>query len=469
MKNMELPQDFQIRIREQLGREESEKFLASYQDERTYGLRYNPLKIDRDRFLSVSAQMRLELEPVPWAGEGFYYRAQDTPGRLALHEAGAYYIQEPSAMAVVELLGPEPGEMILDLCGAPGGKSTQIAGRMKGSGVLVSNEIVASRAKTLSRNIERMGVTNALVLNETPQRLAERFPLFFDRIVVDAPCSGEGMFRKDPPARGEWSLRQVEVCAARQREILSCAVSMLKPGGILVYSTCTFAPSENEENAGWLTARYPEMTLEHSTHIWPHLQKGEGHYAVRFQKAGQAVSALEQSDPYRHKGRKNRAISHCACNKKSGQSGKQTGGPDSRRLLLEFLEEVLEPDLAALCKKSLTSERLVSFADVIYLPADGTPDTAGLKTERAGLRLGCCRKNRFEPSHALAMALKPEQVKQTLELEDPDLYLRGGTISCRGLSGWTLVTVQGCSAGWGKVSGGVLKNHYPKGLRISRT
>ena len=465
---MELPQDFKERIRRQLGSEEYGAFIASYEKERTYGLRYNPLKIDKNRFLSVFENMHIRLEPVSWAREGFYYQAQDAPGRLALHEAGAYYIQEPSAMSVVELLDPAPGEMILDLCGAPGGKSTQIAGRMKGRGVLVSNEIIASRAKTLSRNIERMGVCNALVLNETPQRLAERFPLFFDRIVVDAPCSGEGMFRKDPKARGEWSLQQVQVCAARQRDILACAVSMLKPGGILVYSTCTFAPLENEENAGWLTGKYPELSLEQSMHIWPHRQKGEGHYAARFRKEGQTAAAPE---PVYHNlqwteknGGKNRSR-----HKRPGQSAGRTGSPDCHKLLLEFLQEALQPELAELCVKHLTPDRIVSFADVLYLPAPGTPDPAGLKTERAGLQLGCCRKNRFEPSHALAMALHPEQVRRSLEPEDPYQYLQGLTINCSCPAGWTLVTIQGCPAGWGKVSGGILKNHYPRGLRRSQT
>lgn len=200
---MELPQDFKERMKDQLGdRLAYEEFLASYEEERIYGLRYNPLKIGKEELQSALQKEQVVLEKVPWAAEGFYYPADAHPGKLALHEAGAYYIQEPSAMIAAELLDPKPGEKILDLCAAPGGKSTQIAGRMQGRGLLVSNEVIPQRARTLSRNMERMGVRNAVVLNETPQRLAERFPLFFDRIVVDAPCSGEGMFRKDVEARG---------------------------------------------------------------------------------------------------------------------------------------------------------------------------------------------------------------------------------------------------------------------------
>ena len=213
---VDLPYDYLERVKRQLGASYP-AFLKSYEEERAYGLRYNPLKIEKETLRQALSAQQITTEQVPWAAEGLYYPADTHPGRLPLHEAGAYYIQEPSAMVAVELLDPQPGESVLDLCAAPGGKSTQIAGRLQGKGLLVCNEVISKRAKALSSNIERMGVTNAVVLNETPQRLAERFPAFFDRILVDAPCSGEGMFRKDVQARGEWSYAQTELCAKRQQ------------------------------------------------------------------------------------------------------------------------------------------------------------------------------------------------------------------------------------------------------------
>lgn len=459
---MELPKDFLKRMECQLG-DAYEDFLASYESGRTYGLRFNPLKIEKERLVSLMQAHQIILEPVPWAQEGFYYPADAQPGRLPLHEAGAYYIQEPSAMSVVELLDPKPGDTVLDLCAAPGGKSTQTAGRLQGQGLLVSNEITAPRAKILSRNIERMGIVNAVVCNETPQRLAERFPAFFDKIIVDAPCSGEGMFRKDENARGEWSLRQVEICAERQRSILSNASFMLKPGGDLVYSTCTFAPQEDEEMAEWFVREYPQFFLEKEVRIWPHTQRGEGHYAAKFCKEGTLVkdgllcgagSGDKGSRQKERKGRKERRE-------------KNAGGmQDTYALLQEFLRQVLTEEAFAWMQGLIEMGQLGFFGDTAYLLPCGVHNLDGLKIERAGLQLGSCKKNRFEPSHALAMALRPQQARQSVELEEPKRYLRGETVTCGGQKGWTLVTVQGCSIGWGKAAQGVLKNHYPKGLRL---
>lgn len=545
---MELPQDFKDRVRCQLG-ESYEDFMAEYEKERVYGLRYNPIKIERQRLAEVLSSYQVALEAVGWAEEGFYYTSDAQPGKLPLHEAGAYYIQEPSAMIAVSLLDPQPGDKVLDLCAAPGGKSTQIAGRLRGVGLLVSNEIIADRAKILSRNIERMGIANAVVLNETPERLAERFPAFFDRIVVDAPCSGEGMFRKDINAREEWSLGQVEVCAARQREILAYAAQMLKPGGMLVYSTCTFAPAENEEMAEWFIGRYPQFSLWCSEQIWPHRQRGEGHFAAGFCKDGGEDGScivpyreiMEQTDGGSIKAgwnsscsttgkedsrsdnskagwsrncsttcRENRqtdgysieAGSSRSCsmsyreNRRSGAEGirsgrgrsRSTASRESRRSgagstragwdgngtgslqslvqpVLNFCSEVLSQEMAEWIAGQIKAGQLEVFGDQLYIKPAQIGSLSGLKVLRAGLQLGCCKKNRFEPSHALAMALRPQDVKQVLELEDPKRYLRGETVSCGPQNGWTLVTVEGCSAGWGKAVQGVLKNHYPKGLR----
>ncbi len=450
---MELPQDFQERIRHQLG-DSYRDFLACYEKERVYGLRYNPLKIEKEALVQQLLARQITLEQVPWAEEGFYYPSDTRPGKLPLHEAGAYYLQEPSAMAVVELLAPKPGEVILDLCAAPGGKSTQIAGRMQGEGLLISNEIIPQRAKTLSRNIERMGVRNAVVLNESPKRLAERFLLYFDRILVDAPCSGEGMFRKDPDARGEWSLQQVQVCVKRQQEILSQAAAMLKPGGVLVYSTCTFAPQENERMAEWFTEEYPQFTLEKSVQLWPHLAQGEGHYAARFQKHGLGAKPQESGSSVPDRKTPGAGISKVRGNYASDYAQ-----------FYDFCRETLSQQMQDWLARQMETGRIELFGEQLYLLPSGIKRLDGLKTERPGLQLGCCKKRRFEPSHALAMALRADDVTQTLELEEPEHFLRGETVFCGQQKGYTLATIHGCSIGWGKATQGILKNHYPKGLR----
>ena len=241
---MQLPELFEEKMKGLLGAE-YEDFLAGYEKERHQALRVNPAKISAEEFARISP---FTLEPVPWAKNGFYYGTEDRPGRHPWHEAGVYYIQEPSAMSVAELAGVQPEDRVLDLCAAPGGKSTQLAAAMEGRGLLISNEIHPARAKILSSNIERMGILNAVVTNEAPERLAPHFPAFFDRIVVDAPCSGEGMFRKEEQAVSQWSQDNVDLCAKRQQDILEEAAKMLRPGGVLVYSTCTFAPEEDEES-----------------------------------------------------------------------------------------------------------------------------------------------------------------------------------------------------------------------------
>lgn len=445
---MKLPEDFKKRMRAQLGQEAYAAFLASYEKGRVFGLRYNPLKVQRETLIRMMEKEGVALEPVPWAEEGFYYPGEAQPGKLPLHEAGAYYIQEPSAMAVAPLLDPQAGETILDLCAAPGGKTTQIAGRMGGKGLLLANETVPSRAKTLARNIERMGVANAVVCNETAERLAERFPLYFDRILVDAPCSGEGMFRKDERACAEWSLRQVEACAARQKDILSYAAAMLKPGGVLVYSTCTFSPQEDEEVAAWLAEYCPQLTLEKELRLWPHLHRGEGHYAARFRKEGTRTADAGGGKKIEEK--------------KSGHKDKR------EQTILDFCGENLKEPAAGQILGQIRAGRAVSFGDQVYLPPCGADIFDGLKTERAGLWLGSYKKDRFEPSHALAMALPAAMAERVLETPDPMRYLRGETLPAEGKSGWTLVTYEGCPLGWGKASNGALKNHYPKGLRLQR-
>ena len=425
-----LPERFLNRMEKMLG-EEYGDFLKSYDWPQYHSLRVNHLK-GSERELKEKVDF-LETQ-VPWAAGGYYYREESFPGKHPLHEAGAYYIQEASAMAPVSVLGALPGERILDLCAAPGGKSAQIADILGGQGLLVCNEIHPQRAKILSENIERMGIGNALVFNHEPEYLAERFPKAFDRILVDAPCSGEGMFRKNEEAANQWSPENVDMCAARQRMIMEYAASMLKPGGCMVYSTCTFAPEENEENIDWFLREHPEFSVEQSERLWPHKVKGEGHFFARLKKEGctGTVSAFWGGQ---------RGISEKDC-----------------REWLAFKSQFLKRDFQGI---------YLMFGDQLYLAPMECPSLKGLKVLRAGLHLGTVKKNRFEPSHALALFLKPGEAvfSCNLSVEQAKKYLKGETFAMDGEKGWYLVCVEGYSIGFGKLSGGVMKNHYPKGLR----
>ena len=454
-----LPQAFLDRMEQMLG-EEYPAFLQSYEKERYQALRVNPLKADRDAF---EAAAPFTLRPVAWEPNGFYYGKEDAPGKHPYHAAGVYYIQEPSAMAPAAYLDAQPGEKILDLCAAPGGKSTQIAAAMRGEGLLISNEIHPARAKILSENIERMGIRNAMVTNESPQSLAKVFEAYFDRIMVDAPCSGEGMFRKNADACDEWSPENVTLCAERQAEILECAASMLRPGGRMVYSTCTFAPEENEGTISQFLAKHPEFEiadvmhypqmssgvaawttdpqpgLERTIRLFPHHVDGEGHYLAVLMKAG---SVSENYEGY------------CA-------KGLEKGIPEhDAKEYLDFAKETL---------RNKPEGRLIRFGEQLYLVPENMPSTKGLKVLRPGLHLGT-KKNRFEPSHALALALRPEDVLHSHDMagnsQDVRAYLNGQTLQADGEKGWYLMTVDGYSIGWGKLAGGMIKNHYPKGLRI---
>lgn len=453
-----LPEAFCSRMHELLGNE-AEEFFASYSKEREYGLRYNPLKFKSKLEFEEKQQKELgySLSPVPWCAEGYYYDGQLQPGKHPWHEAGAYYIQEPSAMSAAELLGAMPGEIICDLCAAPGGKTTQIAGKMQGKGLLVSNEVYSSRAKVLAQNVERLGIANTVVVNEPTGHLAEVFPAFFDRILVDAPCSGEGMFRKEPQAMQEWSLDNIALCAGRQQEILGHAAKMLKQGGVLVYSTCTFAAEENEQNICRFLEMHPEFSLEKSYRLWPHKLRGEGHFLARLKKDGFADEDY-RSPKEKIVGKKRQ--------KRRASKDKETVSVDgAAEEFRKFQEATLRIDL-----QEKLYGKYVLFADELYLLPQQMIELSGLKVVRAGLHLGTCKKNRFEPAHALAMYLHPEEAKQCVDLavsSEAVRYLHGETVSCdSGLKDWTLVCVDGLSLGWGKAHSGIVKNHYPKGLRI---
>lgn len=427
-----LPEAFLQRMEAQLG-SEYPAFLKSLERPRAVALRFNPMKGERPVLPFVGA-------PVPWEPEGFYYDPETRPGLHVYHEAGVYYLQEASAMAPVALLDPKPGERVCDLCAAPGGKTTQIAGRMLGQGFLVCNEINPKRAKILSRNIERMGVSNALVTNEHPETLASRFPGFFDRVLVDAPCSGEGMFRKEEAAVTDWSQETVQMCARRQREILDSAARLVRPGGRLVYSTCTFAPEEDEETVAAFLEAHPEFTPEPveapwfvpgenaSYRMWPHKLLGEGHFAAVLRKT-------------------------------QGESGEVPACPGEKcpKAWESFAKEL---DI------SLPEGKAVSFGQSLYWAPMELPELNRLKVLRPGLELGTERKGRFEPAHALALWLKTCAVAESFPPESPEMkaYLHGDVVPS-GKKGWCLVQAGGYAIGWGKGDGSVLKNHYPKGLR----
>lgn len=460
-----LPELFLQRMQEMLGAD-YDKFVESLGQEKHQALRINGLK-------AQGAELPFHLAKVPWAENGYYYMKEDQPGKNPYHEAGVYYIQEPSAMAPVSLLDVQPGMRVLDLCAAPGGKSTQIASLLEGEGLLLCNEIHPARAKILSENVERMGIRNACVTNETPAHLSEVFVKYFDRILVDAPCSGEGMFRKNEDACGEWSPENVQICAERQDEILDCAAKMLRAGGKLVFSTCTFAPAENEGSISRFLARHPEFHIlpidkvalgivaEESNHsadgvaawvdepaegiegtlrLWPQHLKGEGHYAALLQKDGEEEAEFHM---------------------------------ESRNGIEKGISEKELGDYATFAKENLKEAlvgKYMKFGDNIYLIPEDMPGLKGLKIMRAGLQLGTMKKNRFEPSHALALALSSEQAVHVWNLDSKEgtitAYLNGQTFPAEGEKGWYLITVDGYSIGWGKLAGGIMKNHYPKGLRI---
>ena len=427
-----LPEAFLTRMQQQLGEEYAE-FLRSLERPRAVALRFNPLKGDAPILPFVG-------ENVPWEPRGYYYDPEARPGLHVYHEAGVYYLQEASAMAPVALLDPQPGEKICDLCAAPGGKTTQIAGRMLGEGFLLCNEINPKRAKILSRNIERMAVPNALVTNEHPQNLASRFPGFFDRVLVDAPCSGEGMFRKEEAAVTDWSQETVEMCARRQAEILHSAARMVRPGGRLVYSTCTFAPEEDEEAVAAFLATHPEFVPEEipapwfvpgengSHRMWPHKLLGEGHFAAVLRKT----------------------------------SGEEDDIPPAK-------SEKLPKEWTSFAKElgiTLPEGKCISFGQTLYWVPEEMPDVSRMKVLRPGLELGIAKKDRFEPAHALALWLKECKTQVSFAPDSPEIaaYIHGDVIPSD-KKGWCLVKAGPYAIGWSKGDGRVLKNHYPKGLR----
>lgn len=477
---MNLPIEFEKKMKAFLG-DEWDDFLYSYDNNRFQALRFNTLKVQSpEERMRILKTLKISSDKkVSWANEAYYFDENVRPGKHPYHEMGLYYIQEPSAMSAAALLAPKPGMRVLDLCAAPGGKSTQLATYLGDSGLLVSNEINTQRSRILSQNIERMGIKNAIVTNEDSFVLASHFPGFFNAIQVDAPCSGEGMFRKLPEAIEQWSMENVAICAARQKEILDNAAVMLKPGGMIVYSTCTFSKEENEDVIEYFLERHPDFTLEEMERFWPHKVDGEGHFVAKLVRRGSVNELGADYD-----------VCEDSCNKvddtglkadrktkksKNSKNRKNETKPaltkENMKLLSEFLDETISEDMAAWIKNS----RLVMFGEQLYRLPDMEVDIKGLKVQRAGLHIGEFKKQRFEPSHSLALALKLSEAKNVVKLtwDDPQTtgFFNGQSVmlsdeqtaECK--KGWALVCVDGYTAGWGKVNGTQVKNHYPKGLR----
>ena len=477
---MNLPIEFEKKMKAFLGNEWDD-FLYSYDNNRFQALRFNTLKVQspEERMLILKVLGISSDKRVSWANEAYYFDENVRPGKHPYHEMGLYYIQEPSAMSAAALLAPKPGMRVLDLCAAPGGKSTQLATYLGDSGLLVSNEINTQRSRILSQNIERMGIKNAIVTNEDSFVLASHFPGFFNAIQVDAPCSGEGMFRKLPEAIEQWSMENVAICAARQKEILDNAAVMLKPGGVIVYSTCTFSKEENEDVIEYFLEKHPDFTLEEMERFWPHKVDGEGHFVAKLVRRGSVNELGADYD-----------VCEDSCNKvedtglkadrktkknKNSKNRKNETKPaltkENMKLLTEFLDETISEDMAAWIKNS----RLVMFGEQLYRLPDMEVDIKGLKVQRAGLHIGEFKKQRFEPSHSLALALKLSEaknvVKLTWDVPQTTGFFNGQSVmlsdeqtaECK--KGWALVCVDGYTAGWGKVNGTQVKNHYPKGLR----
>ena len=426
-----LSEEFLARMKAQLGEDDFAAYLRAMDERPRRALRVNTLKITPEAFVSMAD---FPLYPTGLLPESFFFEDDVAIGRHPLHAAGLCYVQEPAAQVPATLSGVTPGMTVLDLCAAPGGKTTQLAALLQNTGLLVANEPVRGRAEVLAGNLERLGVTNALVSCMRPDALAAQLGACFDVALVDAPCSGEGMFRKDETAVREWSREHVLACAARQGQILESAALLLKPSGRLVYSTCTFSREENEGSIEVFLQAHPDFSLVESRRMYPHSSVGEGQYMALLTRAGDgADNAAALSEP---KG-------------------------ERIPLFEAFWRETFLGELPR--------AMLLPDGRVMLPPALLPRELKGLHILRAGVLAGEIRNGRFTPDHALALAYPAAAFRQTMGLECGALtrFLAGETVACYpDRSGWCPATVLGHPVGWGKAVEGVLKNHIPKGLRI---
>ncbi|MEK4187444.1 RsmB/NOP family class I SAM-dependent RNA methyltransferase [Paenibacillus odorifer] len=501
----QLPSSFSERMMDLLGTDYNQ-FADSYKETPNGGVRVNTLKISVEKLQALST---LELEPIPWCPTGFYTEDGARPGKHPHYHAGLYYIQEPSAMAPVELLDVQPGDRVLDLCAAPGGKSTQISAKLSGEGLLVTNDLHPERTKALAKNLELYGVRNGIVLNESPDHIAAAFPLYFDKILIDAPCSGEGMFRKDEDMVKQWDSGTPAKYAAMQRDILRSAATALAPGGTLVYSTCTFATEENEEIIAEFISEHPQFSvitvggtgsfapgfgeLSGTARLWPHKVKGEGHFMAVLQHVGPKVSAEERdqaevklSAVTRNTNKKGTAHIKSA-NKPEARRGKEGKFSNKSAAGAERGRQGSGEEQALAAYGDFIKDQLgwepkgypIFFGDHLYISPLPKERLNGLKAIRPGWYVGHVRNGRFIPGHPMATALHPEESCRSVSLSSTSneaiSYLKGETllISQERLSikigttqkGYVLVCIDGYSAGWGKWQDGVLKNEYPAGWR----
>jgi NOL1/NOP2/sun family putative RNA methylase len=456
--HMNLPDKFRARIKNDL-KSEYEDFIKTYDEEPLHGIRINTKKISRDEFLRI---FPFELEPIPWDENGFIYDAEKCkPSKHPLYHAGLYYIQEPSAMAPANILKPKPGNVVLDLCAAPGGKSVQLSAMMKDRGLLVCNDINPKRVRALIRNMEWFGIKNVIILNEDPVKIAGRWKSAFDGILVDAPCSGEGMFRRDSKAAESWEKYEGDTCTDVQREIIYAAGRMLKEDGKLAYSTCTFGRSENEEivsefvnksgefEMGTVPATWNisgELTCDGKIEvsgfgrIWPHRHRGEGHFMASIN--------CRKNDELKRIKRENSKVS---CDKSSMEAVLSFVGEN----IIGFEESI---------------ERIDFHENKVYIRPEKSLNLSGLKYVRNGWYIGEVNNGRFIPSQSFAMGIEKRQVLNTIDLdmENPDVlkYLKGETLGVVCCKGWHLVCVEGYPLGWGKGQGSSLKNMYNKHWRM---
>ena len=464
-RTVSLHPEFLKRMQKMLG-DEYESFIKSYELPRTYGLRVNTSKISVEEFREMAP---FPITPIPWIENGFFYPEDVRPSRCAAYQAGLYYLQEPSAMTPASCLPVEEGEYVLDLCAAPGGKATALGDALHGTGLLVANDISASRAKALLRNLELFGISNAFVTSETPARLADTFPEFFHKILLDAPCSGEGMFRKEEALAKDWTPEKSHELSLLQRELILQAADMLRPGGMLLYSTCTFAPEEDEGTVSYLLDNRPDMELIEIPHkdgfssgvpewgnndpelsrcirLFPHKLNGEGHFMALFRKSG-ACSTRQPAT--------------------SVKENKET-----RKWLELFFHEI---GLCTLGGQPFCWDRVETRRDKVYYLPPVNSNFRGLNFLRNGLYLGDLKKNRFEPSQPLALSLHKDDVEAVISLPFDDerltRYLKGETLmiepdEAAHKKGWHLLCAEGYPLGFGKLVNQTLKNKYPAGWRV---
>jgi NOL1/NOP2/sun family putative RNA methylase len=431
-----------------------------------HGLRINTLKLSVEQFRKITPFPLCNV--VPWCDSAFIMENEERPGKHPYHLAGLYYLQDPSAMSAAALLDPQPGERVLDLAAAPGGKTTHLASLMRGQGLLVANEIKTKRLNHLVVNVERWGAGNVVVTNETPERLADHFGATFDRVSVDAPCSGEGMFRKDMGARQDWSEQMVVGCAIRQTNIMRVAAHLVRPGGHLLYSTCTFAPEEDEGVIARFLQENPDFDVE-SLPLLPGFMPGKPEWlegTIGNDEQKDDLSKAVRLFPQRVNGE-----GHFAC-----RLQRRNAKPDDRaypwqatRIPISLLRT-----WQAFCNVNLEvdfpADRFRLQGDRLYLVPENVPEMRGLRVAVPGVCLGNFKKERFEPAHPLALTLHKEQVHNVLDLpadsREIAAYLRGESLPLEGTPGWTLVTVDGWPLGWGKRVQGLVKNHYPRGWQV---